>query len=281
MPSNPRKHKSRAILHHHTRRIAEQACEYVLETWELPRASGSQPKCSGHGGDDHACTPAPDFATAHATGFVADEMRGPMESGAMADANTEGDSATGGAITRARCKYTRGDVRGKWLELRQRLQASGVDAPLPLEPSLTIPKSFLATMMVSLPHLGEDVRKRGPPEYADFAKSVPQENPFTRAAAQDAEDSNASTHGCGTNQSNISQYNSRCSGSQINYHYHAAAPPAAEPPAATVPAASAAAAAPPSSVAQQLADVKAMFEQGLIPSREIYEAKVLQILSLP
>ena len=80
-------------------------------------------------------------------------------------------------------------------------------------------------MMVSLPHLGEDVRRRGPPEYADFAKSVPQENPFTRAAAQDAEDSNASTHGRGTNQSNISQYNSRCSGSQINYHYHAAAPP--------------------------------------------------------
>ena len=58
-----------------------------------------------------------------------------MESGAMADANTEGDSAMGGAITRARCKYTRGDVRGKWLELRQRLQASGVDAPLPLEPA--------------------------------------------------------------------------------------------------------------------------------------------------
>ena len=56
-----------------------------------------------------------------------------------------------------------------------------------------------------------------------------------------------------------------------NYHYHAAAPPAAWAPAA----------APPSSVAQQLADVKAMFEQGLIPSREIYEAKVLQILGLP
>ncbi len=41
------------------------------------------------------------------------------------------------------------------------------------------------------------------------------------------------------------------------------------------------AAAPPSSVAQQLADVKAMFEQGLIPSREIYEDKVRQILGLP
>ena len=261
MPSNPRKHKSRAILHHHTRRIAEQACEYVLETWELPRASGSQPKCGGHGGDDHACTPAPDLATAHVTGFVADEMRGPMESGAMADANTEGDSATGGAITRARCKYTRGDVRGKWLELRQRLQASGVDAPLPLEPSLTIPKSFLATMMVSLPHLGEDVRKRGPAEYADFAKSVPQENPFTPASA----------HAGGTSQSNISQYNNGCSGSQISgafaqpnsvhhyYHYPAIAP---------------------SSKAQQLADMKAMFEQGLIPSREIYEDKVRHILGL-
>ena len=174
MPSNPRKHKSRAILHHHTRRIAEQACEYVLETWELPRASGSQPKCGGHGGDDHACTPAPDFATAHATGFVAVEMRGPMESGEMADANTEGDSAMGGAITRARCKYTRENVRGRWLELRDRLRASGVDAPLPLEwPSLTIPKTALATMMVSLPHLGEDVMKRGPPKYADFAESVP------------------------------------------------------------------------------------------------------------
>ena len=393
MPSNPRKHKSRAILDYHTRRIAEQACEHVFETWELPGASGSQPKCGGHGGDDHACTPAPDlatahvtgfvadlalrglgplvtsehapppsqqptqwqcigadgdasdkveklaatsamanplrsataevlerkrgshgggdhacapapdFATAHATGFVAVEMRGPMESGAMADANTEGDGATGGAITRARCKYMRGDVRGKWLELRQRLQASGVDAPLPLEPSLAIPKSFLATMMVELPHLGEDVRKRGPAEYADFAKSVPQENPFTPASA----------HAGGTSQSNISQCNHRCTGSQISgdfaqpysvhhyYHYPAiapaaAAPPAATPPAASAPAASAptatapaaapAAAAPPSSEAQQLAlreqlaDMKAMFEQGLIPSREIYEDKVRQILGL-
>ena len=55
----------------------------------------------------------------------------------MADANTEGDSATGGAITRARRKYTRENVRGKWLELRDRLR---VGAPLPLEtPSLTIP----------------------------------------------------------------------------------------------------------------------------------------------
>ena len=268
MPSNPRKNKSRAILDHHTRPIAEQACEYVLETWELPRASGSQPKCGGHGGDDHACTPAPDFATAHATGFVAVEMRGPMESGAMADANTEGDSATGGAITRARCKYTRGDVRGKWLELRQRLQASGVDAPLPLEPSLTIPKSFLATMMVSLPHLGEDVWKCGPPEYADFAKSVPQDNPFTPASA----------HAGGTSQSYIShQHNNGCSGSHYysqpnsvsnithNYNYSCASAPTA-----TAPAAAPAAAAPPSSEAQQLADMKAMFEQGLIPSREIY-----------
>ena len=74
--------------------------------------------------------------------------------GAMGDASTAGDSATGGAITRARCKYTRENVRGRWLEMRYRLQASGVDAPLPFEcPSLTIPKSFLATMMVSLPHL--------------------------------------------------------------------------------------------------------------------------------
>ena len=185
--------------------------------------------------------------------------------------------------------WRRGDVRGKWLELRQRLKASGVDAPLPLEPSLTIPKSFLATMMVSLPHLGEDVRKRGPPEYADFAKSVPQENPFTRAAAQDAEDSNASTHGRGTNQSNIMQYNKHCNQSNImqyNKHYHAAPPPAAEQPTATAPAAAPAAAALPSSEAQQLAlreqlvFMKAMFEQGLIPSREIYEDKVRQILDL-
>ena len=118
--------------------------------------------------------------------------------------------------TRARCKYTRENVRGRWLELRTRLRASGVDTPLPLErPSLTIPETALATMMVELP--GEDVKKRGPPKYADFAKSVPPQNPFTRAAAQDAEDSNASTHGRGTNQSNISQYNSHCSASQINY----------------------------------------------------------------
>ena len=136
-----------------------------------------------------------------------------------------------------------------------------------------IPDTALATMFFDA---------QGPrPTYANFAKSVPEQNPFTRAAAQDAENCSASTHGRGTSQSNISQYNSGCRGSQINYHYHAAAPPAAEPPAATVPAASAAAAAPPSSVAQQLADVKAMFEQGLIPSREIYEAKVLQILGLP
>ena len=262
MPSNPRKHRSRAILHHHTRRIAEQACEYVLETWELPRAPDSQPKCGGHGGDDHACTPAPDFATAHATGFVAVEMRGPMESGAMADANTEGDSAMGGAITRARCKYTRGDVRGKWLELRDRLR---VGAPLPLEtPSLTIPETALATM------------EPGPPKYADFAKSVPPQNPFTPASA----------HGS-TSQYNITQYNNGTATASIHstYHYHASAPAAtpatAAPPAASAPAASAPAAAPPNSEAQQLADVKDMFEQGLIPSREIYEAKVRQILSLP
>ena len=60
--------------------------------------------------------------------------------------------------------------------------------------------------------------------------------------------------------------------------------PAASAPAATAPAAAPAAAAPPSSEAQQvreqLADMKAMFEQGLIPSREIYEDKVRQILGL-
>ena len=115
-------------------------------------------------------------------------------------------------------------------------------------------------MMVSLPHLGEDVMKRGPPKYADFAKSVPPQNPFTPA----------STHG-GTSQRNISQYNNGCSGSQISgafaqpnsvhhyYHYPAIAP---------------------NSKAQQLAEMKAMFEQGLIPSREIYEDKVRQILGL-
>ena len=174
------------------------------------------------------------------------------ESGAMADANTEGDSATG--------KYTREDVRGKWLELRQRLQASGVDlAPLPLEPSLNIPKSFLATMMVSLPHLGEDVRKRGPPEYADFAKSVPQENPFTPASA----------HAGGTSQSNISQYNNGCSGSQISgdfsqlnsvhhyYHYPVTAPAAAAPPAATAPAAAPPAASAPTATAPAAAPAAA------------------------
>ena len=169
-----------------------------------------------------------------------------MESGVMGDASTEGDSATGGASTRAPCKYTRANVRGMWLELRDRLR---VDAPLPLEwPSSTIPETALATM------------KRGPPKYADFAKSVPPQNPFTPASA----------HG-GTSQSNISQYNNGCSGSQISgafaqpnsvhhyYHYPAIAP---------------------SSKAQQLADMKAMFEQGLIPSREIYEDKVRQILGL-
>ena len=63
-------------------------------------------------------------------------------------------------------------------------------------------------------------------------------------------------------------------------HGARAAPPAASAPAATAPAAAPAATAPPSSEAQQLADMKAMFEQGLIPSREIYEDKVRQILGL-
>ena len=206
-----------------------------------------------------------------------------------------------GAITRARCKYTRENVRGKWLELRDRLR---VGAPMPLEtPSLTIPETALATMMVLVPCSGEDVMKRGPPKYADFAVSVPPRNPFTPTSA----------HAGGTSQSNISQYNNGCSGSQISgdfaqlnsvhhyYHYPAiapaaaappaatapaAAPPAASAPTATAPAAAPAAAAPPSSEAQQLAlreqlaDMKAMFEQGLIPSREIYEDKVRQILGL-
>ena len=91
----------------------------------------------------------------------------------------------------------------------------------------------------------------------------------------------------GTSQSNISQYNNGCSGSHYysqpnithNYNYSCASAP-------TAPAAAPAAAAPPSSEAQQLAlreqlaDMKAMFEQGLIPSREIYEDKVRQILGL-
>ena len=75
---------------------------------------------------------------------------------------------------------------------------------------ISVPKSFLATMMVELPHLGEDVRKRGPAEYADFAKSVPQENPFTPASA----------HAGGTSQTNISQYNNGCSGSMQSNHYN-------------------------------------------------------------
>ena len=238
-----------------------------------------------------------DLALRH--GLVANELRGPMESGVMGDASTEGDSATGGASTCARWKYTRANVRGRWLELRDRLRD---DAPLPLEwPSLTIPKEALATMMVLVPCSGEDVKKRGPAKYADFAESMPPQNPFTPASA----------HG-GTSQSNISQYNNGCSGSQISgdfsqpnsvhhyYYYPAIAPPAAAPPAATAPAAAPptasapaasapaatapatapAAAAPPSSEAQQLANMKTMFEQGLIPSREIYEDKVRQILGL-
>ena len=51
-------------------------------------------------------------------------------------------------------------------------------------------------------------------------------------------------------------------------------------PTIATAAAAPAAAAPPSSVAKQLADVKSMFEQELIPSREIYENKVRQILGL-
>ena len=121
--------------------------------------------------------------------------------------------------------------------------------------------------------------KRGPPKYADFAESVPPRNPFTPASA----------HAGGTSQSNISQYNNGCSGSHYysqpnithNYNYSCTSAPTA-----TAPAAAPAAAAPPSSEAQQLAlreqlaDMKAMFEQGLIPLREIYEDKVRQILGL-
>ena len=197
-----------------------------------------------------------------------------MESGVMGDASTEGDSATGGASTCARWKYTRANVRGRWLEPRDRLRD---DAPLPLEwPSLTIPKEALATMMVLVPCSGEDVKKRGPAKYADFAESMPPQNPFTPASA----------HG-GTSQSNISQYNNGCSGSHYysqpnsvsnithNYNYSCASAPAT-----TDPAAAPAATAPPSSKAQQLADVKDMFEQGLIPSRKIYEDKVRHILGL-
>ena len=215
-------------------------------------------------------------------GLVANELRGPMESGVMSDASTEGDSATGGASTRAPCKYTRANVRGMWFELRDRKR---VDAPLSLElPSLTIPQTALATM------------KRGPPKYADFAKSVPPRNPFMPTSA----------HG-DISQINIGQYNNGCSGSQIcgdfaqpssvHHYYHcsaiappaaappvatapAAAPPAASAPAASAPVAMASAAAPPSSDALQLADIKAMFDEGLIPSLEIYEDKARQILGL-
>ena len=148
-----------------------------------------------------------------------------------------------------------------------------------------IPDTALATMFFDA---------QGPrPTYANFAKSVPEQNPFPRADAQDAENCSASTHGRGTSQSNISQYNNGCSGSHYysqpnsvsnithNYNYSCASAPTA-----TAPAAAPATAAPPSSEAQQLAlreqlaDMKAMFEQGLIPSREIYEDKVRQILGL-
>ena len=172
------------------------------------------------------------------------EITEPIDDTATAAAVSE--ILNGNLQAHAPCKYTRANVRGRWLELRDRLR---VNAPLPLEwPSLTIAETALATM------------KRGPPKYADFAKSVPPQNPFTPASA----------HG-GTSQSNISQYNNGCSGSQISgafaqpnsvhhyYHYPAIAP---------------------SSKAQQLADMKAMFEQGLIPSREIYEDKARQILGL-
>ena len=58
----------------------------------------------------------------------------------------------------------------------------------------------------------------GCPTYADFA-AVPEQNPFTRAAAQDAKNSSASAHG-GTSQGNISQYNNGCSGSMQSNHYN-------------------------------------------------------------
>ena len=130
----------------------------------------------------------------------------------------------------------------------------------------------------------------GLPKYADFA-SVPPQHPFTDGAAHDAENNATSAHG-GLSQINISHHNAQPNSvhhnSSQSFHYYncpAAAPPAAAPPASAPTAAPAAAAppaaGPPSSVAQQLADVKAMFEQGLIPSREIYEAKVRHILGLP
>ena len=213
-------------------------------------------QCSGHGGLDNACTPAPDLA--------------------------------------ALLQWT------ERLGLRNHATVAAMQGSVICNNSASlnppIPDTAFASKMLDA---------QGRPTYADFAKSVPQENPFTRATAQDAENNNAIGHD-GTSQTSITQYNHGCSGSQINYHYHAAAPPAAAqpaatapaaaPPAASAPAASAptatapaaapAAAAPPSSEAQQLAlreqlaDMKAMFEQGLIPSREIYEDKVRQILGL-
>ena len=124
--------------------------------------------------------------------------------------------------------------------------------------------------------------KRGPPKLQVRRlckiRAPTRQSPFTPASA----------HG-GTSQSNVSHHNNGCSGSQSNsvsnithnYNYSCASGPAA-----TAPAAAPAAAAPPSSEAQQLAlreqlaDMKAMFEQGLIPSLEIYEDKVRQILGL-
>ena len=202
-------------------------------------------QCSGHGGLDNACTPAPDLAA-----LLQWTERLGLRNHATVAAMQGSDICNNSA---------------------------SFNPP--------IPDTAFASKMLDA---------QGRPTYADFAKPVPQENPFTRATAQDVENNSASGHD-GTSQTNITQYNHGCSGSQINYHYHAAAPPAAAPPAATAPAAAPpaasapaatapaaapAATAPPSSEAQQLADMKEMFEQGLIPSREIYEDKVRQILCL-
>jgi hypothetical protein len=71
MPSNPRKHKLRAIYNNDTRRCAEQACEHVLETAEQTQCLLPGPELASHLGRHNSCvTMTPQTAARNALSML-------------------------------------------------------------------------------------------------------------------------------------------------------------------------------------------------------------------